>query len=369
MNQYISNKEPWLAVNLSYFFPGIGQIYSGNISRGWILIICSCIFWGLAIYLIFNPRTNPIIGIVFLLAYSLLSIWNLFDAHRCAIKANNSQFEAVRKSSKYPWLSVFLSRFIFPGVGHIYIGNIWLGILLIIISIFASLLTNIPFFTLLVFSFAIYEVYRVSPVHRQISKSFLFSIFVAIIITSGFNFYIPPLLGKFVEARHILSGEMLPTLQIKDRLIIDKLSYNFQEPQRGDIVIFFIPKEALKKLDKNPFSKIYYNGRFLQRIIGLPGETIELKNGKVYVNNKPLEEQYLASAVNPYEKVTNDSEYQQTTIEVCPPDQQFLSEPITLPENSYIVMGDNRNNSYDSRCWGYVHRSNIFAQVFQNFGL
>lgn len=70
MNQSLSNKEPWVAVNLSYFFPGIGQIYSGNISRGRILIICSCIFWVLGIYSIFHPISNPIIGIAFLLAYS-----------------------------------------------------------------------------------------------------------------------------------------------------------------------------------------------------------------------------------------------------------------------------------------------------------
>ena len=110
MNQSFSNKEPWLAVNLSSFFPGIGQIYSGNISRGWIIIICSCLFWVLGIYLlIFNSTTNPIIGIAFLLAYWFLSIWNLFDAHRCARKNNNSQFEKARKNSKDPWLSVFLS--------------------------------------------------------------------------------------------------------------------------------------------------------------------------------------------------------------------------------------------------------------------
>lgn len=356
MNQSFSNKEPWLAVNLSSFFPGIGQIYSGNISRGWILIICSCLFWVLGIYLlIFNSRTNPIIGIAFLLAYWFLSIWNIFDAHRCARKNNNSQFEKARKNSKDPWLSVFLSRLIFPGVGHIYVGSIWLGILLIIIFIFSSL---IPFLAFLVFSFVVYDAYRSSPVHRKISKRFLLSIFAWIIITSAFNFSIPPLLRKFfVESRFIPSGNMLPTLQINDRLIIDKWSYNFQDPERGDIVIF-TATEALKKQYKDP------SVTFVQRIIGLPGETIELKNGKVYVNNKPLEEKYLASAVNPTEKVTDNSEYQQTTIEVCPPEKRFLSKLITLPENSYIVMADNRNYSYDSRCWGYVHRSNIVGKVF-----
>lgn len=355
MNQSIYNQEPWLAVNFSLFFPGIGQIYSGKRSRGWLLIICSCLCLVLGGWLVFSPTGNTRIGMLFCLAYWLIYIWNFFDAHRCAREANTSEFETARKSSKDPWLAVFLSRFIFPGVGHIYIGKIWLGILLIIIFIIALL---IPFLNLLVFGFVIYDAYRISPVHRQISKKFLLSIFAAIIITAAFNIYNPLFMKKFIaESRYISSGSMLPTLQIHDRLIIDKWSYHFQEPQRRDIVIF-LPTEALEEL---------YSEAFISRIIGLPGETIELKNGKVYVNNKPLEENYLTSNLNPTETVPENFKYQQTRIDVCPPDRRFLSQPITIPENSYIVMGDNRNNSFDSRCWGYVPRSHITGKVLKRF--
>jgi signal peptidase I len=94
----ISNKEPWLAVNLSMFFPGIGQIYAGKIFRGSILIISQ------------------------------------FDAYRCAKQNNSKDFELLRKSSKDPWLAVFLSRLI-VGLGHIYLKKYFFGSLLIVWAI------------------------------------------------------------------------------------------------------------------------------------------------------------------------------------------------------------------------------------------
>jgi len=150
------------------------------------------------------------------------------------------------------------------------------------------------------------------------------------------------------EARWIPSGSMLPTLQINDKLIVDKLSYRFAVPQRGDIVVFSPTKELQSE---------NYHDAFIKRVIGLPGEKVELRNGKVYINNKPLSERnYL-------------SDQQRTSIDVCTSGKQppFLSQPVTIPPNSYLVLGDNRGSSYDSRCWGIVPRDNIIGRAVIRF--
>lgn len=135
------------------------------------------------------------------------------------------------------------------------------------------------------------------------------------------------------EARYIPSGSMLPTLEINDRLIIDKLGYKFQNPERGDVVVFS-PTEELKK---------QYKDAFIKRIIGLPGETVEIKNGRVYINGEVLSEDYIAE------------------------EPHYNWGPETVPENSYLVLGDNRNNSYDSHYWGFVPRDNIIGRAIVRF--
>ncbi len=156
------------------------------------------------------------------------------------------------------------------------------------------------------------------------------------------------------EARWIPSGSMEPTLHGSpnqweaDKIIVDKLSYRFSAPQRGDIVVFSPTKELQDE---------QYQDAFIKRIIGLPGEKIELRKGKVFVDNKPLPEQnYLSTP-------------QRTVIDVCTSGVQppFLSKPVTIPPNSYLVLGDNRNSSYDSRCWGVVPRENIIGRAVIRF--
>ncbi|BAU07092.1 signal peptidase I [Fischerella thermalis CCMEE 5268] len=156
------------------------------------------------------------------------------------------------------------------------------------------------------------------------------------------------------EARWIPSGSMEPTLHGSpnqweaDKIIVDKLSYKFSNPQRGDIVVFS-PTKELQKED--------YQDAFIKRIIALPGEQVALKNGKVYINNQPLPENtYLSPS-------------QQTVVNVCTsgPQPPFLAKSVTIPPDSYLVLGDNRNSSYDSRCWGVVPRENIIGRAVIRF--
>lgn len=355
MNTSVRGKEPWFAVNLSIFFPGIGQIYSGNVRRGIVLIISYILLIGIGGGLILSPTGDIRIGLVLLLATIPVNIWNLFDAHRCARKANNRSFEELRKTSKDPWLAVLLSRLL-PGSGHIYIGKTWLGILLLIIVIVSSLL---PLASIIASCLITYHAYIAAPGRRKISTSWLVAFFIVLFVLSLVN--LAPLMRTYVaEARYIPSGSMLPTLQINDRLIIDKWSYRFQEPQRGDLIVYMVPERAVicsgsssipdpsdswsnlptdKTKPSNP--KLQY--AYIHRIIGLPGDKVEVKREQVYINNKTFQEKYIAEA----------------------PLYEF--GPVTVPAKSYLVLGDNRNKSCDSHFWGPVPRENIIGKATKRF--
>jgi len=138
------------------------------------------------------------------------------------------------------------------------------------------------------------------------------------------------------EARWIPSESMVPTLQKYDKLIVDKLSYHFVNPQRGDIVVFS-PTTNIKKEHPN------LKDAFIKRIIGLPGDKVEIKGERVYINDRPLQEKYIEA----------------------PPQYQY--GPVTVPHDSYLVLGDNRNNSYDSHFWGFVPRENIIGRAVVRF--
>jgi signal peptidase I len=136
------------------------------------------------------------------------------------------------------------------------------------------------------------------------------------------------------EARYIPSGSMLPTLEINDRLLIEKISYRFREPDRGDIVVFS-PPEALREQN--------FNQAFIKRVIGLPGDSVEVRSGQVYVNDQLIEEDYIQEA----------------------PEYEYPE--VTVPEKHYLVLGDNRNNSYDSHYWGFVPQENIIGRAAVRF--
>lgn len=136
------------------------------------------------------------------------------------------------------------------------------------------------------------------------------------------------------EARFIPSSSMEPTLEIDDRLIIEKISYLFRDPVRGDVVVFS-PTDTLKEQN--------YKDAFIKRVIGTPGDIVEVKNGEVYINDKRLAEKYIEDAPN------------------------YQYGPVTVPKDRYLVLGDNRNNSYDSHYWGFVPRQNLIGRATIRF--
>lgn len=161
---------------------------------------------------------------------------------------------------------------------------------------------------------------------------FCLPIIIALIVAVGLKTFV------FANAE-VPTGSMLNTIQEKDRIIASRLEYNFHDPERFDIIIFRAPDEVAAGNNKT-----YY----VKRIIGLPGETVVIKDGKVSVTDPDGNTQELRDDFVTVEKPVGDF------------------GPYEVPANSYFVMGDNRNHSADSRAWvttNYVDRDLIVGKV------
>jgi signal peptidase I len=140
--------------------------------------------------------------------------------------------------------------------------------------------------------------------------------------------------SEVVSYFYISSNSMSPKLQANDRVCVDRLIYKTQLPKRKEIVAFS-PTESMKKHGIKEIS--------MKRIIGIPGDTIKISRDIIYVNNRPLKKLYATS------KSSNDY------------------GPITVPVESYFVLGDNHSNSFDSRSWGFLPRSLIVGKVIWRY--
>ncbi len=134
-----------------------------------------------------------------------------------------------------------------------------------------------------------------------------------------------------MEAFWIPSGSMIPTLEVGDRVLVNKFIYRFTDPNRGDIIVF----ESVDKTDED----------LIKRVVGLPGDEIAVKSGKLYVNGEPQREPYTNKKL---------------------PDRSFYAKT-TVPKDHVFVMGDNRGNSADSRVFGPLPEENIEGEAFLRF--
>ena len=136
------------------------------------------------------------------------------------------------------------------------------------------------------------------------------------------------LITRFVITHTLIpTGSMIPTIEINDHLIINRVPFYFTDPKRGEIVVFHNEKELIK------------------RVIAIPGDTLDFSNGEVYLNGELLNEPYLYEQGSTYDFMMDDIEF-----------------PLEIPEDMYFMMGDNRNNSEDSRYFGMIHRDAIYAK-------
>jgi len=146
------------------------------------------------------------------------------------------------------------------------------------------------------------------------------SVLVAIVLAVILRIFV-------VEPFYIPSRSMEPTLLPGDRIIVSKFLYHFREPQRGDIIVFHYPRDPKRD--------------FVKRVIGLEGETVALRDGKLYVDGRQVPETYLPHGL------------------------RFADfGPVRVPPGQLFVLGDNRNSSEDSRVWGFLPRDMVVGKAF-----
>jgi len=192
---------------------------------------------------------------------------------------------------------------------------------------------------------------------KSIVREYAEAIVVAMLLAFAIRVFV-------VQAFKIPSGSMIPTLLIGDHILVSKLSYGVQwptdcklqwnfppvncytssnvmpfgKPQRGDVIVFRFPEDEEKD--------------FIKRIVGTPGDTVQIRNKQILVNGELLDDRAFTQRIDPgiIDGTIN-------------PRDNF--GPVTVPEGSYFVMGDNRDQSLDSRFWGYVREEKIRGKAFR----
>lgn len=194
---------------------------------------------------------------------------------------------------------------------------------------------------------------RSEPLLVEFSR-FLFPVFFVVLVVRGF----------LVEPFQIPSGSMLSTLEAGDYILVNKFSYGLRSPlgyrklldlgspERGDVIVFRYPEDP--RID------------YIKRVVGVPGDKITYKNKRIYVNDVPVK-------VKPLGRYAKDARYMEFSEELGDVTHNILNIPgvnmsppfdVEVPEDHYFVLGDNRDNSRDSRFWGFVPDKNLKGRAF-----
>jgi signal peptidase I len=301
--------------------------------------VVEAILLAIALAAFFSTTGNPLTSLVLLLPIFVFYIINIIDAHKCFKTISFSHLENVLKNQRNknnPWVAVFLSQ-ILPGLGHLYLKKMFLGAVFLIGLILASNIARVyegwMVVPPLIYAIAAYHSYFLgSRGQRRRAEPIVFV--VALILAVKVSFIVVPagVEHDFAQRFTIPSNSMMPTLQVGDRILV-RTSPDYR-PEFGDVIVFRAPKFA-QQLDPNA------GELFIKRVIGTPLEVVSLKDGIFYINDRPLQEDYIGS------------------VPTYPFERQIV------PEDSYFVLGDNRDESFDSHVWGFVPQKNIIGQAYK----
>lgn len=266
--------------------------------------------------------------------------------------------------AKEPWVAVFLNRLL-PGLGYFYTKNstraiivLTIALLLVFTTISAmvtfakndmsvtpQILTLVAIFTIFSFLFSLFVLIdgylcaRKYNLANNIKPSNIgtrvFAILgtVVLLLTGGFAAF-PAIYVRtnLIQVFKMPATSMSPTIKLEDKIIVDRRAYRKSDPQRGDIVVFLPPHDRKKW--------------YVKRIVGMPEENLEIKDGAIYVNDEKINSPNIANVF-----YYNQGDYAKE------------GKKINIPANKYYVLGDNSISSLDSRFWGSVSMDDIMGKV------
>ncbi len=331
-------RDCWLAVNLSGLLPGMGQCYGGQWEKGLALI---GVFFGLVSYALWSLlAAEGDTGRAFwsLGAAAIVYLLNVWDAFATAGRPLHPLGD--KKRGRDIWYGVFLSQ-ILPGLGHLYLNKAIAGSIFLAAGISLSMAANYQPILLpmacTVWSIAGYHAYRSTPLSpgKDQSRS---AQMLMVVVLGGLLLRLavgslPMWVDRAVLQCVVPSESMVPTLQVGDRIFVSR--DDLYKPAFGDIVVFEAPPKAIEIVEANP------GDLFVKRVVGLPGEQVQVHEGKLWVNNVPKAESY----------VTVPTGYEWG--------------PQLVPSQSYFVLGDNRNASADSHVWGFLPEENLIGEAYK----
>jgi signal peptidase I len=267
-----------------------------------------------------------------------------------------------------PWFAFILSL-VCPGLGQLYNGNVrWAAGALVLsaavtylsavylFDTFAKLMQALLLGLLVDIFFAIHAWFQAKQLGAVALKPFqrwwIYLGFAILLygLPGGYGYFIPERFLSF----QIPSESMVPTLLVGDRLVADGWAYRNGSPHRGDIIVFDYPRDPSIK--------------YVKRVIGLPGDEVKIVGGELFVN-RVLVKAHRTSEPSTVEDGWGVVAYVETLgsvkheIHRAQPTMFLNYGPVTVPEKSYFVMGDNRDRSSDSRVWGFVPESAIVGQM------
>ncbi|MGB3292293.1 MAG: signal peptidase I [Phormidesmis sp.] len=338
-------QDCWLAVNLSALLPGAGQCYGQQWTKGLVIMGVFLALVSHALWSLLSAEGDTIRAFWMLGAAACVYLLNLWDAFATAGRPLHPM--GNKRRGRDVWYGVFLSQ-ILPGLGHLYLNKAVIGSVFLLVGAGLAMMANYQPVLLpiacTVWSIAGYHAYRTTPRSpgRDYSRS---GQMLMVVVVGGLLLRLaigslPMWIDRSVMQCIVPSESMVPTLQVNDRIFVSRdggalLGNRRYQPQPQDIIVFTVPPKAIEILTANP------DALFVKRVVGLPGQQVEIRDGQVWINQVPLIEDYVNAA----------------------PDYQW--GPETVPSNAYFVLGDNRNESGDSHVWGFLPEENIIGEAYK----
>jgi len=331
-------RDCWLAVNLSGLLPGLGQCYGRQWAKGLAII---GVFFGLvshALWSLLAAEGDTARAFWLLGAAAVVYLLNVWDAFATAGRPLHPLGD--KKRGRDVWYGVFLSQ-ILPGLGHLYLNKAIAGGVFLATGISLSMAANYQPILLpmacTIWSIAGYHAYRSTPLSpgRDQSRS---AQMLMVVVLGGLLLRLavgslPMWVDKAVLQCVVPSESMVPTLQVGDRIFVSR--DNLYRPAFGDIVVFEAPPKAIETVEADP------GDLFVKRVVGLPGDQVQVHEGKLWVNNVPKEESYVTVPTG------------------------YAWGPQRVPQNAYFVLGDNRNASADSHVWGFLPEADLVGEAYK----